>query len=51
MAEQKVIRVARSPMNPKQWCCDLACGHEKWVTAARKPTRKTLNCDKCKESA
>lgn len=33
----QVLRVTQSPMNPKRWCFDLACGHEKWVTASCRP--------------
>lgn len=40
----KIERVDRSPMNPKRWCLELACGHEIWVTAARRPTHQTMEC-------
>lgn len=40
----QVLRVTQSPMNPKQWCVDLNCGHEVWVTCGRRPTRKTMKC-------
>ncbi len=40
----QVLRVTQSPMNPKQWCLDLNCGHEVWVTAKSRPSRKTMKC-------
>lgn len=43
----KVLRIDQSPMNPLQWCCLLACGHDQWVTAKRKPERKHMKCDRC----
>lgn len=46
----KVIHVKQSPLNPQRWCCDLDCGHDQWVTAKKRPTRKTLACDKCSEA-
>ena len=44
---KKVLKVTQSPMNPKRWCLDLECGHEQWVTSNKKPTRKTISCDRC----
>jgi predicted aminopeptidase len=46
-AEIAVLRVDRSPMNGRRWALTLACGHEEWITSARKPTRKTARCSKC----
>ena len=45
---QTVVRATKSPMNAKQWCCDLECGHEQWVTSSRQPKRAV--CDTCKPS-
>lgn len=42
-----VVRVDRSPMNPKRWELSLACGHSLWVTATARPRRKTSKCDRC----
>lgn len=42
-----VLRVDRSPMNPKRWVLTLSCNHEVWVTAARKPQQKTSPCATC----
>ena len=42
-----VLSVKQSPLNPKQWCCNLDCGHDQWITAKQRPTRKTLKCDRC----
>jgi hypothetical protein len=43
----EVRRVVQSPMNPRQWCLELACGHDVWVTAGRKPKAKTNHCPIC----
>jgi hypothetical protein len=42
-----VVRVDQSPMNAKRWTLMLSCGHEVWITAAKKPVRKTATCSKC----
>jgi len=42
-----VLRVDQSPMNAKRWELSLSCGHTLWVTAAKKPTRKTAECPTC----
>jgi transcription elongation factor Elf1 len=47
----KVISVKQSPLNTLQWCIGLACGHDQWVTAKRRPTRKTLRCNRCRTLA
>jgi len=44
---RKVVKVTRSPMNPKRWSLDLECGHELWLTSDRKPSRKSALCPKC----
>ncbi len=44
---KKVIKVTQSPMNPLRWLLDLECGHDVWVTSKKRPTRKTVSCDKC----
>lgn len=51
MANRRVVRVTRSPMNAKRWCLELDCGHEVWVSASRKPTAKTAPCDKVRTLA
>lgn len=43
----KVLVVRQSPMNAKQWLCQLDCGHDQYVTSKSRPTRQTLRCDKC----
>jgi hypothetical protein len=40
----EVVRVDQSPMNPKEWCLELSCGHEVWITAASRPIRKHATC-------
>lgn len=47
MAKQEVVRIDRSPMNPRRWCIELRCGHEVWVTAARRPQRMVMKCMEC----
>ena len=47
MSKQAVKRADQSPMNRKQWCLLLSCGHEVWVTASRRPATKVLDCEKC----
>jgi hypothetical protein len=49
LARRDVVRVTQSPMNPKRWALDLSCGHEVWVTARTKPSRKTELCGRCRE--
>lgn len=41
---QEVVDVTQSPMNAKRWLVRLACGHEHWVTRARRPTAKRMPC-------
>jgi hypothetical protein len=41
---QKVIRVTRSPLSLLRWALGLACGHEAWVTRAKRPTAKSALC-------
>jgi len=40
-----VVSAARSPMNRKNWLCELSCGHEIWEHATRKP--KAVVCRLC----
>lgn len=48
----KSVRATRSPMNPKQWCLDLECGHDLWLTSQRKPkVGARALCPKCNEAA
>lgn len=47
MKPSRIETVKQSPLNPKQWCCQLDCGHDQWITAKRRPTRHTLLCDRC----
>jgi hypothetical protein len=35
--KSKVVSAKQSPLNKKQWHCDLECGHSEWVTSTRKP--------------
>ena len=46
-----VVRVDLSPMSPRRWVLTLACGHEVWVTASRKPGRETCKCETCARGA
>ena len=43
----KIESIKQSPMNERRWCCQLDCGHDEWITANRRPTRKTLRCSRC----
>lgn len=45
-----VVRITQSPLNAKRWSLDLNCGHEVWVTARRRPTRKFAPCESCRKS-
>lgn len=47
MKPSRIESVKQSPMNALRWCCQLDCGHDEWVTAKRRPTRKTIKCSKC----
>lgn len=44
---KRVVRITQSPMNALRWVLDLECGHETWITAKRRPTRKTAQCSPC----
>ena len=46
--KQQILRIDQSPMNPKRWCLELACGHEAWITTVRRPTRKSAVCYDCR---
>ena len=46
-----VVRATRSPLNAGRWSLDLNCGHEVWVTARRKPTRRFAPCERCGEKS
>lgn len=45
--ELAVRSVERSPMNARRWFVSLACGHGVWLTASRRPARKTMGCSTC----
>ena len=47
MKKIKVRRIDQSPMNPRQWCIDLYCGHEDWITSNRRPKFKVMQCKVC----
>jgi len=47
---RRVVRTARSPMNNHQWCLELECGHDAWVTAKRQPRRTVFGCEKCRST-
>ena len=42
-----VTDVAQSPANPRRWFLETSCGHGVWVTARRRPTRRTVVCRVC----
>ena len=42
-----ILRITQSPMNPSRWALDLECGHEAWMTAKSRPTRKFYSCLEC----
>lgn len=35
--KKKVLSATQSPLNKKQWLCELDCGHAIWVTSNRRP--------------
>lgn len=40
-----VAQVTQSPTSARRWLLTLDCGHEKWVTASRRPkVGKKLRC-------
>jgi hypothetical protein len=43
----RINRIDQSPTNVLRWCLELACGHEAWVTARRRPQRSTCRCPQC----
>ena len=43
----RIKSIKQSPLNPQQWCLDLACGHDVWVTAKQRPRAKKAKCPKC----
>ena len=43
----RVESVKQSPMNEERWCLQLDCGHDEWVTSARRPTRQMIRCSRC----
>lgn len=48
-AEKKtVFKIRQSPLNALRWSVDLECGHELWVTSARKPKAKRMQCPQCR---
>lgn len=50
MAKRQVLRATQSPMNKQQWCLDLSCLHEVWVTTdGKKPMAKFFECKACDE--
>jgi hypothetical protein len=46
----KVKSADQSPMNAKRWCLELECGHDHWVTSARRPTTKVVDCGLCEKT-
>ena len=45
-----VVRSDQSPMNERRWCVELSCGHETWLTSARRPkVGKAVECAVCAE--
>lgn len=51
--EANVIRVIKSPLNPKVKIAELSCGHDRYIhppaIAPRKGT--PVPCEKCKDEA
>lgn len=47
MKVKTVLRATQAPANASRWCLDLACGHEVWVTATRRPRQKQAACERC----
>ncbi len=47
VAPSFIESVKQSPMNAGRWCLQLDCGHDEWVNAKKRPTRKFQRCSKC----
>jgi hypothetical protein len=47
LALRQVVRIDQSPMNARQWCVQLSCGHDEYVTRKSKPQMKFMICQKC----
>jgi hypothetical protein len=45
--KQRILRVTRSPLNPRRWELHLACQHHVWITQLTKPTRREMVCPVC----
>lgn len=45
----RIETVKQSPLNALRWCLQLDCGHDQWVTAKSRPTRRTIRCSRCVE--
>jgi len=48
--KRNVLQVKQSPLNPLRWMLVLECGHDTWVTAKRRPQRKTSHCAACPQA-
>lgn len=44
-----VVRAYQSPLGAAQWLVTLECGHERWVTSAKKP--REAHCHACEAKA
>jgi hypothetical protein len=42
-----VRRIRQSPMNERVWNVEMECGHDQYITRARRPTCTTLVCNDC----
>jgi hypothetical protein len=49
IALRRVVSVAQSPTNPKQWCLTLSCGHVVWIPRRTRPKIQFTACAKCAE--
>ena len=47
----RVESIKQSSLVQVMWCCQLDCGHDQWISGKRRPTRKTLVCNKCRAHA
>lgn len=48
---RRVLDATQSPTNDRRWSLSLECGHEQWVTAARRPIAKSSRCESCEDAA
>lgn len=46
---RRVVAATQSPVNEGRWLVEMECGHEKWVTAKKRP--RSVECGPCTKEA